>query len=94
MPWQAAGKHVRLPRGGGKTRAIGYAEIARTTITAVASGVTGHLAPAMIGVAVAATSTVAIGKFAIGMCAASLGRYNTNDGVSSVEKVDANMIST
>ena len=57
--WQAVGKGVRLPRGGGKTRAIGYAELARTTITAVASGVTGPLAPAMVGVPDAATSIVA-----------------------------------
>ena len=41
----------------------------------------------MIGVAVAAMSLVAIGKFAIGVYAASLGRSNTIDGVSSVEKL-------
>ena len=48
----------------------------------------------MVGVAVAATSTVAIWKFAIGVYAASLGRSNTTDGVSSVEKVDDNMLIT
>ena len=57
-------------------------------------GVTGPLAPTMIGVAVAATSLVAIGKFAVGVYATSLGRSNTIDGVSSVEKVDDRMLST
>ena len=47
----------------------------------------GPLAPAMIGVAVAATSLVAIGKFAICVYATSLGRSKTVDGVSSVEKL-------
>ena len=60
---------------------------ARTTIGAVAGGVTGPLAPAMIGVADAATSIVAIGNLAIGVYAAGLGRSNTIDGVSSVEKL-------
>ena len=57
-------------------------------------GVIGHLAPAMIGVAVAATPLVAIGNCAIGVYAASLGRSHTIGCVSSVEKVDDKMIST
>ena len=87
MLWQAVGKGVRLPRGGGKTRAIGYAELARTTITAVAGGVTGPLAPAIIGVAVAATGIGAIGNFAIEEFAASLGRSNTNADATQGEQL-------
>ena len=55
-------------------------------------GVIGPLAPAMIGVAVAAMSLVAIGHVAIGVYAASLSRSNTIGGVSSVEQVDDNML--
>ena len=79
--WSAAGKGVRLPRHGGKPREIGSAPSARTTIGVLASGVTGNLAPPIIGVANVATSILAAENFAIGLLVAGPGRSIIFDGV-------------
>ena len=62
--------------------AIGSVLCARTTLGAFAGGVSGLLAPHMIGIANVATSAVAVGSFALGGYAAGLSRSTT---VSSVQ---------